>query len=187
MAFLFSLIIHCGVWSNPWHISNHTLMLIVNGPVCLREDLELMMTFAGCGGCVRLGRRLLLRWPEGCSVWRTWGGTVHPHRRHEDRKPFQIGKDIFCAFWAKNKQNLVYQKLDAVKRNFLKTKKYFERVLKLVFETGFENGFETGFETGLEFESGFETGRVVWVVERSKRKIGSKRSPGGGEEGREPS
>ena len=49
----------------------------------------------------------------------------------------------------------------------------FETCFELVwccFEIGFEIGFETGFETS------FETGRVVLVVERSKRKNGSKRS-----------
>ena len=46
---------------------------------------------------------------------------------------------------------------------------------KNFLKIGFKTGFETGFET--EFEIGFETGRVVLVVEGSKGKNGSKRSP----------
>ena len=53
-----------------------------------------------------------------------------------------------------------------------------------VFDTCFEIGFETGFEIG--FETDIETGRVVLVVEWSKGKNGSKRSPGNDDE-REPS
>ena len=47
---------------------------------------------------------------------------------------------------------------------------------KNFFKIGYEKGFETNFETG--FETDFETGRVVLVVETSKRKNGSKRSHG---------
>ena len=56
----------------------------------------------------------------------------------------------------------------------------FKNGFETSFEIGFETGFEISFETGLEtaFETGFQTGRVVLVVERSKRKNWSKRSQG---------
>ena len=44
------------------------------------------------------------------------------------------------------------------------------------FETNIEIGLATSLATG--FETGFETGRVILVVERSKRKKGSKRLQG---------
>ena len=51
-------------------------------------------------------------------------------------------------------------------------------VLKLILKLDFETGFETGFETD----------RVVLVVERSKRKNGSKRfQENHNHNGREPS